>query len=293
MSNTTQIIPERNIHIGNFLVGRILPFRQKRMVGPFIFIDHMGPATLGPEEYLDIGQHPHIGLSTLTYLFEGCILHRDSIGTIQKIQPGEVNLMTAGKGVVHTERTPVEMRNGKTHKIHGFQIWLALPKEKEFCEPEFQHVGQNEIPTWQDNNLQFKLIAGQGFQKTSPVQFFWPMFLLEVKSTQQTKLNISNQLEGEIGICVISGGLQVDNQTIEAGYVAISDTPNQCHIEVKSNTHLLIFGGKPFEEERFIDWNFVASSKETIKQARENWKNRNFKFIDGETEIIELPKLKF
>ena len=142
MSNTGMIIEERSRDIGDFLVGRLIPFRKKRMVGPFIFIDHMGPSKVGNGKYLDVGQHPHIGLSTLTYLMEGTILHRDSIGSVQKIEPGSVNWMTAGSGVVHTERTPTELRDGSTHTLHGYQIWVALPKEYEETTPSFHHVHQ-------------------------------------------------------------------------------------------------------------------------------------------------------
>src|SRR5210317_1805402 len=144
MSHSGMVIPERSRDIGDFLVGRLLPFRKKRMIGPFIFIDHMGPTRLGPEKYMDIGQHPHIGLSTLTYLFEGELEHRDGLGTRQRIRPGSVNWMTAGKGITHTERTPADLRQGNSFTMHGYQIWVALPKEKEEIPPEFFHADASQ-----------------------------------------------------------------------------------------------------------------------------------------------------
>ena len=164
MSNIQLIIEERAADIGNFLVGRLLPFKEKRAVGPFVFIDHMGPAKLKDYQNLDVPPHPHIGLSTLTYLFEGAIMHRDSLGTELEIQPGAVNWMTAGKGVVHSERTPEYLRTtDKT--LHGLQIWVALPKHLENCEPSFAHIEAEEIPHWKQDNVNFKLIAGEAFGK--------------------------------------------------------------------------------------------------------------------------------
>ena len=162
MSAIKLIIEERAADIGNFMVGRLLPFRQKRMVGPFIFLDHMGPAELGSTENFDVLPHPHIGLSTLTYLFEGAIMHRDSIGSVQEILPGAVNWMRAGKGVVHSERTPERLRN-QDKKLHGLQIWVALPEDMEQSEPSFTHIPANEIPEWEQDGITMKLIAGEAY----------------------------------------------------------------------------------------------------------------------------------
>ena len=153
MSNIGMIIEERSRDIGDFLVGRLIPFRKKRMIGPFIFIDHMGPTKLGPNKYMDVDQHPHTGLSTLTFMLEGEIMHEDSLGTKQRIKPGSVNWMTAGKGVTHTERTPEDLRNGNTFVAHGYQIWVALPKELEDMAPEFHHIEEKDIPRWTDETV--------------------------------------------------------------------------------------------------------------------------------------------
>ncbi|WP_312324543.1 pirin family protein, partial [Soonwooa sp.] len=168
MSNIGIIIPERAADIGNFMVGRLLPFIEKRSVGPFVFIDHMGPAELKDYQNLDVPPHPHIGLSTLTYLFEGAIFHRDSIGSAVEIQPGAVNWMTAGKGVAHSERTPENLRH-TDKKLHGLQIWVALPKHLEESEPTFHHIEAKDIPAWEEDGLKIKLIAGKVFGKESPV----------------------------------------------------------------------------------------------------------------------------
>lgn len=288
MSNTGIIIAERSRDIGDFLVGRLLPFRKKRMVGPFVFIDHMGPTKI-TTNYLDIGQHPHIGLSTLTYLFEGEIMHRDSIGSLQKIIPGAVNFMTAGEGVVHTERTPVELRNGDSHTVHGFQIWIALPKDKEDIEPTFQHLEADKLPYWKENGVHLKLIAGKAYDTESPLNVFSDLFLLEVKADKNTALDLRGKVSGEIGICVVKGTIEACNETIEAGNLLVTKDQDQCNLTIHKETHLLIFGGKPFEEERHIFWNFVSSDQRKIEKAKEDWKTGRFKMIPEEKSFIPLP----
>ncbi|WP_340065064.1 pirin family protein [Ascidiimonas aurantiaca] len=290
MSNQKLIIAERSRDIGSFLVGRLLPFRKKRMVGPFIFIDHMGPSFVSPGNYMDIGQHPHIGLSTLTYLFEGSVLHKDSIGSVQEITPGAVNWMTAGKGVVHTERTPKALRDGKKHPVHGFQIWVALPKNLEEMEPEFFHYGAHELPKWHDHHISFTLVAGEAFGKVSPVPVYSELFMLELTCTRDTYFSANNNLKGEIGICVVKGAIEACNERIEQGNMLVSKTNNQCDIHLTANTHLLIFGGMPFPEERHIFWNFVSTDKEKIERAKLRWKNYDFPMVPGESDYIALPE---
>jgi len=188
MSNISLIIEERAADIGNFMVGRLLPFRQKRSVGPFVFIDHMGPAQLKDYQNLDVAPHPHIGLSTLTYLYEGAVMHRDSIGTELEIKPGAVNWMTAGKGVVHSERTPEYLRHSDK-RLHGLQIWVAMPKSMEEMEPSFTHIPASDIPEWEENGVSIKLIAGEVMGKKSPVPVYSPLYFIELKSiTPQTVL---------------------------------------------------------------------------------------------------------
>lgn len=186
MSNIGLIIEEKAADIGNFLVGRLLPFREKRAVGPFVFIDHMGPSELKDYQNLDVPPHPHIGLSTLTYLLEGSIFHRDSIGSAIEIKPGAVNWMTAGKGVVHSERTPEYLRHSDK-RLHGFQIWVGLPKHLEQSEPTFHHIEADDIPVWEEDGIQYKLIAGEAFGRTSPVPVHSKLFSLKSKQKKQRK----------------------------------------------------------------------------------------------------------
>ncbi|MCM5662652.1 pirin family protein [Galbibacter mesophilus] len=289
MSNKGLIIEERSRDIGDFLVGRLLPFRKKRMVGPFIFIDHMGPATIKPGNFVDIGQHPHIGLSTLTYLFEGELQHKDSIGSNQIIKAGAVNWMTAGKGVTHTERTPEKLRNGTTTTMHGFQIWVALPKELETMEPEFHHIERDALPKWEENGAHYTLIAGEGFGKKAPTPVHSELFMIEIKTSEATKLNIVDQVKGEIGICVVKGSISACDEVINSGNMVVSKTEDACKVEVAENTHLLLFGGEPFEEERHIFWNFVASDKSKIEEAKTRWKNKEFPKVPEDNSYIEMP----
>lgn len=288
MSNTDLIVEERSRDIGDFMVGRLLPFRKKRMVGPFIFIDHMGPAKLGPERYADVDQHPHIGLATLTYLLEGQIKHKDSLGTEKIITPGSVNWMVAGKGITHTERTPQDLR-GKELIMHGYQIWVALPKEYEYCDPEFHHIASDELPTWNDGEANFKLVAGTAYGKKSPLKVFSKMFMLDVKNKDEYQLNSAENLFGEIGIVIVEGSIESDGETITKGNMLISKHDDHCNFKLNPNTHILIFGGEAFEEKMFIHWNFVASTKERIEEAKELWINKAFPKVPGDNSYVPLP----
>lgn len=291
MSNTDLIIEERSRDIGDFLVGRILPFRKKRMVGPFIYFDHMGPKEFAPGERMDIGPHPHIGLSTLTYLLEGKIVHRDSLGTEQLITPGAVNWMTAGSGIVHSERSP-EDATERVNRMHGLQIWVALPLEHETVGPSFHHIEAKELPAWNNEDaLDYKLIAGEAFDKKSPVPVYSELFLLEIHSNEESEINLQGKVRGEVAIYVLEGGVKACDQIISKGNVLVSKKANECGFTVEKGSHILVFGGEPFEEERQIYWNFVASSKDKIEAAKERWKNHEFEKIPGDDGYVPLPGL--
>lgn len=289
MSNIKLIIEERPSNIGNFMVGRLLPFREKRMVGPFSFIDHMGPALLSDHENLDVPPHPHIGLSTLTYLFEGSVMHKDSLGTAIEIKPGQVNWMTAGSGIVHSERTPEYLRQSNK-LLHGLQIWVALPKDLEQMAPAFYHADADDLPIWTENGIQFKLIAGEAFGKKSPIPVYSPMYLLELKSTAQVSINIGAHLFGESGIYILEGAIENDGNTFEPKQLLVAKDSSLCEFTMHADTTIYIFGGEPFPEERFIYWNFVASSKELIEEAKERWLNQEFEPVPGETDFVPLPE---
>jgi len=291
MSNIQLIIEERAAHIGNFMVGRLLPFREKRMVGPFIFIDHMGPVRLNDHENLDLGPHPHIGLTTLTYLFDGCIMHRDSQGNEAEIKPGEVNWMTAGKGIVHSERTPEYLRHSEKN-LHGLQIWVALPKNLEQMEPEFFHFGKEQIPEWTDGDTHFKLVAGEAFGKKSPVPVYSKLFMLEIKSSTRQSLDISQQLFGEAGLYILEGSIESEGNVYLPKQILVAKEGKLGEFVIEAHTTIYIFGGEPFTEERFIDWNFVATTKELIQNAKQKWLDQEFDKIPGETGFIPLPQPK-
>jgi len=289
MSNIQHIIEERPSNIGNFMVGRLLPFREKRMVGPFSFIDHMGPALLSDHENLDVPPHPHIGLSTLTYLFEGSIMHKDSLGTEIEIKPGQVNWMTAGSGIVHSERTPAYLRHSDK-LLHGLQIWVALPKDLEQMKPEFYHADADQLPSWEENGVQFKLIAGEAFGKKSPIPVYSPMYLLELKSDVETTVKIGEHLFGESGIYILEGAIENEGNTFEPKQLLVAKDSSLCEFTMQANTTIYIFGGEAFPEERFIYWNFVATSKELIEEAKTKWINQEFDKVLGETEFVPLPE---
>jgi len=288
MSNINLIIEERPASIGNFLVGRLLPFREKRTVGPFAFIDHMGPVALNDHENMDVGPHPHIGLSTLTYLFEGSIMHRDSLGTEIEITPGQVNWMTAGKGIVHSERTPEYLRHSEKN-LHGLQIWVALPKELEEMEPSFAHVAENEMPEWKLGDVTIKLIAGEAFGKKSPVPVYSPLYFLELKSTLKQEVAIGEGLYGESGLYILDGSIESDGTVFEPRQLLVAKDSSLCKFTMNENTTVYIFGGEPFPEPRHIYWNFVATSQEKIEAAKIRWQEHRFPSIEGEHGYVPLP----
>ena len=298
MANNPMLVPERERQVGNFLVGRLLPFRAQRQVGPFTFIDHMGPSAIGPGNYFDVDQHPHIGLSTLTYLLEGEIHHRDSTGADRVITPGSVNFMTSGRGCTHTERTPDGFRQNQQHgTLHGYQIWVALPTEREEIEPRFDHVAADELPCWRDGQLDFTLVAGEGYGRTSPLPVYSPLFMVDVSAasaeTDQT-LTVAGELRGQIAVVVVTGAVTVETETgerehVEAGQMLLSQADDTCCIDLQAGSRVLLFGGERLPEERFMFWNFVSSSRERIERAKEDWRAWRFPKVTGDDTYIPLP----
>lgn len=292
MSNINLIIEERAADIGKFLVGRLLPFRQKRMIGPFIYIDHMGPVKLNEREQMDIRPHPHIGLSTLTFLFEGSIMHRDTLGNEVEIKPGAVNWMTAGKGIVHSERTPDYLRH-EDKLMHGLQIWVALPKNLERMDPEFFHIEAEKLPIWTDGGVEFKLVAGEVLGHRSPVPVYSPLYMLEIKSREKQTLSIGSQLFGESGLYILEGGIESEGNVFGPKQILVAKDATLCEFTIEANSTVYIFGGEPFPEERFIDWNFVSSNKDLIEAAKEKWISQGFDKIKGDdVEFVPYPVLK-
>ncbi|MDC1068464.1 pirin family protein [Candidatus Kapabacteria bacterium] len=289
MSNNKMIVDERQRDIGNFHVGRLLPFRRKRSVGPFIFIDHMGPIQIKKGDYYDVDQHPHIGLSTLTYLFEGQAEHKDSIGSHQIIMPGDVAFMSSGSGITHTERTPESLRQEDNFMMHGYQIWVALPKELEEMEPTFEYIPASKIESWSEGNFKLKLVAGEAFGKKAMLKGYSPLFMVDVKAMGDDNLNLTNHLKGEVAIVVVSGEIEEENEIISSGQMMISKSDEVCSIRVKKGTQLLIFGGETLPEKRYLLWNFASTSKERLQKAKLDWQNKNFPKILNDNTYIPFP----
>jgi len=248
----------------------------------------MGPANLSDHQNFDVGPHPHIGLSTLTYLFEGNIMHRDSLGTAVEIRAGEVNWMTAGKGIVHSERTPEYLRTSDK-MLHGLQIWVALPKELEQMEPAFFHAGAHEIPEWTEGGIQYKLIAGTAFGRQSPVPVYSKLFLVEIKAAERITITPGASISGEVGLYVLEGSVENDGERFEPRRILVAKNGNLCRFTMEAGTTVYLFGGEPLPEERHIYWNFVASDMELIEQAKRNWADQQFPEIAGETGHVPLP----
>lgn len=292
MSTNPMLVPERSRVIGSFTVGRLLPFRKKRQVGPFTFVDHMGPAESKPPHNNDVDQHPHIGLCTLTYLFEGNVAHTDSTGAAQVIHAGDIGLMTAGKGVAHAERVPEEFREQAVRKMHGYQIWIALPKDKEEMEPRFDFLPKEDIPKWSEDGIHYKLLAGSGFGRTSPLPVHSNLFLLELENVHLSSFSPVGQLDGELAIIVVKGQVMLENEKIEAGNMLITESAETCQVQMQPNTHLLVLGGPPLPEERHLLWNFVSSSKERLERARQDWIKHKFPKIPGDESYIPMPGIE-
>ncbi|MFT5138478.1 MAG: redox-sensitive bicupin YhaK (pirin superfamily) [Lysobacterales bacterium] len=273
--------------LGEFSVRRLLPSSVQRSVGPFVFWDHFGPVTLPSDRDMEVRPHPHIGLATLTWLFEGEITHRDGLGYEQDISPGDVNWMTAGRGIVHSERTPTHLR-GKPKPLHGLQIWMGLPLEHEQVEPGFQHYPAQAIPRVQVGEVIFDLIAGKALGAESPVQVYSPLFYLAAKLQPGQGFQWHRQ-HPEEAIYVVEGSLEIDEAFVPGHNMAV--LPDRATISVKSveGARIAIFGGEPIGE-RFIWWNFVASSRERIREAAAIWSAGGFDRVEGDDEFIPLPE---
>ncbi len=274
--------------IGDFEVNRVLPSIKRKMVGPFIFVDHMGPVKFNDSQGIDVRPHPHIGLATITFLFEGQFLHEDSLASKQEINPGDVNWMVAGKGIVHSERTPQHMRKND-NGLHGIQTWVCLPKEHEQTQPMFQHFKKDAIPNFTLNGVVFDLIAGEAFGHQSPVKTFSPMFYLNCKMDQGSDIELTSDM-GQRAIYVVDGVIDVDNQSFEKETMVVFKDDEDISLSSAEGAHLMLFGGQKLTEDRIIWWNFVATSQELIEEAKIKWKNQEFGKIEGDDEFIPLPE---
>jgi redox-sensitive bicupin YhaK (pirin superfamily) len=277
--------------VEGFKVRRVLPSARRRMVGPFIFLDQMGPEVLRDGRGLDVAPHPHIGLATVTYLFEGELLHRDSLGTIQSILPGEVNWMTAGRGIAHSERTPAEKRRGGSG-LFGIQSWVALPLQDEESEPAFAHHGSAELPVVEGEGKRVRLIAGSLYGSRSPVRTLSEMFYADVTLAPDAVLPVPSEQE-ERAAYVVEGSVEVmpERDVYVAGQLLVFRPGAEVSLRGAAAKHarLMLLGGEPLEGARHIWWNFVSSSAERIEQARADWRADRFAPVPEETERIPLP----
>ena len=281
---------ERDLGDG-FTVRRLLPTAARRMVGPFIFVDHMGPVQLAAGHGLDVRPHPHINLATVTFLFDGEILHRDSLGSEQPIRPGAVNWMTAGRGIVHSERSPSDKRKSG-QRVHGMQLWVALPKEHEEVAPSFQHHAAEAIPTVERPGARLRVIAGAAFGATSPVAVLSPLFYVEARLERGAVLPLPDAYAGRAAY-VVEGAVSVDGQAHGEGQMMVFRAGVPARVEALDAARVLLLGGDPLEGERHIWWNFVSSSRERIERAKDEWRGRRFATVPGdETEFVPLPETK-
>jgi redox-sensitive bicupin YhaK (pirin superfamily) len=282
------VIDQRRRDLGGFEVGRVLPSPRRRMVGPFIFFDHLGPETLqsGIPRSVDVRPHPHIGLSTVTYLFDGEIMHRDSVGSETAIQPGEVNWMVAGRGITHSER--FEKARAQGDNLHGIQSWVALPTQDEETTPEFAHYGRDELPTFESGGLSMRLIAGAAFGVKSPVKTHSPMFYLHWMLAPGTKAQLPREYS-ERAVYVVSGRIEAAGQIFESGRMLVFAKGADVVLTATAPTVVMALGGEPVGE-RHIEWNFVSSSQERIEQAKADWRAGRMKLPDlDHAEFIPLP----
>jgi redox-sensitive bicupin YhaK (pirin superfamily) len=278
--------PQRK-DLGGFQVTRVLPQARLRSVGPFVFFDHMGPADIAPGHGMDVRPHPHIGLATVTYLFSGSIMHRDSLGSQQIIKPGDVNWMIAGRGIVHSERTDDETRQ-KGSRMNGLQVWIGLPLKHEETEPLFSHYPAKQIPSFTKEGCKFTLIAGEALGERSPVTVFSRMFYLDAMVPSAGKFTLPGS-PVQRGMYVIEGEVKVGNSRVAAGTFVTFQQKLEIPIRSTSGARLALFGGEPLDGPRHVWWNFVASSRERIERAKQDWREGRFGKVPGETEFIPLP----
>ncbi|MGJ8662328.1 MAG: pirin family protein [Marinicella sp.] len=280
------IIPPKSKDLGGFSVNRVLPTVQQKMIGPWIFFDHMGPAEFPAGKGIDVRPHPHINLATVTYLFEGEIWHSDSLGSSEPILPGDINLMVAGKGIVHSERERDEIRN-QAHHLHGLQLWLALPEADEEMDPAFYHHDSEAIPHKNIQGVAVRVLIGSAFGLQSPVKEFAPTLYIEAALSKGQSLLLPTV--DERGLYIVNGQVQISQQTIDPFHMAVMDSSELTITATQDDTRIALIGGAHLGK-RYIDWNFVSSRKERIEQAKDDWRQQRFKKVPGDAEeFIPLP----
>jgi hypothetical protein len=273
--------------LGEFVVRRTLPATDRQRVGPFIFFDHMGPADFEPGSGVSVRPHPHIGLATITYLFAGKIMHRDSLGYAQAIEQGAINWMTAGRGIVHSERSPEELKQSGSH-LHGIQAWVALPVELEETEPRFEHYPAEDVPEVNLDGVKLRVIVGQAYNAASPVRVSSETLYVEANLEAGADLLLPAGID-ELAVYVVTGDIDVGDCLVTAGRMAVIEPSSNAVARARTATKLMLLGGASLPGERYLWWNFVSSSKERMEQAKKDWREQRFGEIPGETELMPLP----
>jgi len=274
--------------IGDFSVRRVLPAPKQRAVGPFVFFDHMGPATFGPGQALAVPPHPHIGLATLTYLYEGSIVHRDSLGFRQLIAPGAVNWMSAGRGIVHSERSPEHLLE-ETHALAGLQVWVALPKQHEQTAPSFVHYSVSSLPVLEEQGVSVRVVAGECFGLRSRLDTLSPLFYADIALAPGGRIKIDADYV-ERALYLVSGSVMIDGEEYEDKQMLVLKPGAEIIVSSHYGADLVAVGGEPLDGPRHVWWNFVASDRDLIEQAKEDWRNGQFGQVPGDSEYIPLPQ---
>jgi redox-sensitive bicupin YhaK (pirin superfamily) len=284
----TTVVSPRVHDLGGFEVRRAVPSIQARSVGPFVFVDHMGPAVFQPGQGIDVRPHPHIGLATVTFLWAGRIGHRDTLGTIQDIGPGDVNWMTAGRGIAHSERTPTALRADE-HPLHGLQTWVALPKADEETAPAFHHHPAATLPRIERPGALLRVVAGRGYGEESPVRVFADTLYVAIDLAPDAEVELDAQ-HPQRALYVLEGEAQLDGADLPAMHLILLDDGVRHRLRAKTPLKAMLLGGEPLDGPRHLWWNFVSSSKDRIEQAKQDWLLGNFGHVPGETEFIPLPQ---
>jgi len=287
-ANIERVIEPQAHDLGGFEVRRLLPAAGRQMVGPFIFFDHIGPAQFAPGRGIDVRPHPHIGLATVTYLFEGEIVHRDSLEYVQPIRPGDVNWMTAGRGIVHSERTGDELRRSGS-RVHGIQTWVALPRSAEETAPAFFHHPGATLPEVRSPGVVARVIAGTALGQQSPVEVFSPMLYVDLQMSADASFDVPQE-HPDRAVYVAAGRIDLNGTRFAAGAMAVLEPAADARIHALEDARLLLLGGAPLEGRRYIWWNFVSSSRERMEQAKNDWVQQRFGKVPGETDFIPLPQ---
>jgi redox-sensitive bicupin YhaK (pirin superfamily) len=282
------VVVPRTADLGDFSVRRALPSSRRRMVGPFTFLDHMGPTVFKTGRGVDVRPHPHIGLATVTYLFEGEIVHRDSLRNDIPIRPGEVNWMTAGKGITHSERTAADHRAGN-EPLHGLQCWVALPARDEEVAPSFAHYDTEKLPLFTGENKSARIVAGKMFGAVSPVETLHETFFADVTLGAGASVPLDADYE-ERAIYVVSGAIEIAGERFEEGRLLVFKPGDRITVRAAAPAKIVMLGGAAMDGPRFIWWNFVSSRKERIEEAKADWKAGRFTMVPGDNEFIPLPE---